>query len=197
MEPPKDLFHEVDVAIIGAGPVRLAIAIMLSRAGLSTLVLDRRPPLDEDTLRPQLLVARLGDLSNLELLGVPDDDPQLVSRIALRCEGDLASGRTERIEVAPQAWPERVDLLTLASQKPDALVPIGKLQQALLAEARAHGTIVRYGCDVTRLRRHARMVSLACSDGTFTRAAIAIIATGAARRSSVRCGCSVVLPSSG
>jgi len=49
----------VDVAIIGAGPVGLAIAIELARLDLTTLVVDRRPPPAEDTgLRPQLLVAR-------------------------------------------------------------------------------------------------------------------------------------------
>ena len=60
-----------DVAIIGAGPVGLAIAIELARLDLTTIVVDRRPPpADDSGLRPQLLVARSGDLANLAHLGV-------------------------------------------------------------------------------------------------------------------------------
>lgn len=181
MEPPLSS-QELDVAIIGAGPVGLALAIELSRAGFSTLVVDRRPPLDQDTIRPQLLVARLGDLANLDSLGIDVFDETLISPLATRCEADLASGHTVRGEVAfPELPAPSSDLLSLARQPPLALVPIGGLQQALLAQALRHGAIVRYGCDVTRLRRHARMVSLSCSDGTTVRAAIAIVATGAAR----------------
>ena len=33
-----------DVIIIGAGPIGLAIAIELARAGFETLVVDKRPP---------------------------------------------------------------------------------------------------------------------------------------------------------
>jgi hypothetical protein len=73
------------------------------------------------------------------------------------------------------------DLMTLASQPPLALIPIGRLQEALLARALAHGATVIYGCEVTRLRRHARSVSLTCADGSAARAAMAVIATGAAR----------------
>jgi 2-polyprenyl-6-methoxyphenol hydroxylase-like FAD-dependent oxidoreductase len=182
LEPPNLSSLELDVAIIGAGPVGLALAIELSRAGFSTLVVDRRPPLDEDTIRPQLLVARLGDLANLDSLGIDVHDETLISPLATRCEGDLASGQTIRGEVAVPALPTRSsDLLLLARQPPLALVPIGALQQALLAQARKQGVTVFYNCEVTRLRRHARMVSLACSDGTTARAAIAIVATGAAR----------------
>ena len=49
--PPINAFgnQEFDVAIIGAGPVGLALAIETARSGLTTLVVDRRPPLTEDT----------------------------------------------------------------------------------------------------------------------------------------------------
>ena len=71
---------EFDVAIIGAGPVGLALAIELARLELAVLVIDRRPPPELDPrLRPQLLVAREGDLANLDALGVDIRDPQLVS----------------------------------------------------------------------------------------------------------------------
>ena len=182
LEPPSLSSLELDVAIIGAGPVGLALAIELSRAGFSTLVVDRRPPLDEDSIRPQLLVARIGDLANLDALGIDVFDETLISPLRDRCEGDLASGETVRGEVVFPALPtQSSDLLSLAAQPPLALVPIGKLQQALLAQARRQGVLVFYSCNVTRLRRHARMVSLSCSDGTTARAAIAIVATGAAR----------------
>ncbi|MBL0214824.1 MAG: hypothetical protein IPQ07_13185 [Myxococcales bacterium] len=164
----------------------LALAIETARLGLTTLVLDRRPPLATDAqVRPQLLVARAGDLAHLARLGVDLEDPRVVSRLHSRCEGDLASGRTVRGEIvgaaAGQVPALPGDLWALASQPPLALVPIGRLQQALLARALVHGATVAYGCEVTRLRRHARSVSLQCADGTTARAAMAVIATGAAR----------------
>lgn len=179
----SELQGDFDVAIIGAGPVGLAISIELSRLGFRTLVVDRRPPLDEDArLRPQLLVAREGDLAHLAHLGLDVDNEWLVSLLATRVEHDLGSGRTVRGTVTgPRSVPPRADLATLASQPPLALVAIGRLQHAMIAEARRHGAIVRYGCDVTKLRRHAREVSLSCADGSVLRAGIAIVATGAAR----------------
>jgi 2-polyprenyl-6-methoxyphenol hydroxylase-like FAD-dependent oxidoreductase len=177
---------EYDLAIIGAGPVGLALAIESSRLGLTTLVVDRRPPLAQDAkVRPQLLVARAGDLAHLHRLGVALDDPRVVSRLDVRCEGDLASGRIVRGEIVSshrRGEPELArDLWELASQPPLALVPIGRLQQALLARALAHGATVVYGCDVVRLRRHARGVSLVCAEGQTARAAMAVITTGAGR----------------
>ena len=181
MEP---LSFTPDVAIIGAGPVGLALSIELSRRGLDTLVLDKRPPPDEDVaLRPQLLVARLGDLANLAHLGVDIDDERIVSLLATRCGEDLSSRRTAHALVnVPDGLPPRtLDLRELTAQPPVALAPIGRLQRVLLARALASEVIVRYRCDVVRLRRHARAVSLVCGDGTSVRAMIAIIATGAGR----------------
>lgn len=178
------LRNELDVAIIGAGPVGLATAIELAKLGLATLVIDRRPPPAEDKqLRPQILVARAGDLAHLDALGVDVDDPYIVSPLATRCEGDLASGRVVRGDVVPpRGGPARApDLWALAKQPPHALVPIGRLQLALVELAVRAGVHVVYGCEVVKLRRHARMVSLVCADGTSVRAAMAIIATGAAR----------------
>lgn len=171
-----------DVAIVGAGPVGLALAIELARAGLATLVVDRRPPLSEDAqARPQLLVARAADLANLIALGVDVREPRLVSRLATRCEADLATGRALRGDVLGVQPMRARDLWALAGEPPLALVPIGRLQRALLGQALRHGADVRYGCDVVRVRRHARAVSLRCGDGTSIRAALAILATGAAR----------------
>jgi 2-polyprenyl-6-methoxyphenol hydroxylase-like FAD-dependent oxidoreductase len=186
--PPQLANRDHDVAIVGAGPVGLAIAIELSRLGLRILVVDRRPPLAQDArARPQLLVARSGDLAHLARLGVDLRDDKLVSVLATRSERDLASGTVVTGEVTGgiPPWDSGApDLRTLSSQPPLALVPIARLQQALLAIALEHGTEVRYGCEVVRLRRHAREVSLACADGSSTsgaRAAMAIVATGAAR----------------
>jgi len=173
-----------DLAVIGAGPVGLAAAIELSRLGLTVIVLDRRPPPDEDAgLRPQLLVARAGDLANLDHVGVDVDDRSLVSMLATRREADLASGRSSTGEATvPRDLLHRTtDLRELAGQPPLALVPIGALQRALAARAVALGATLRYRCEVTRLRRHARTVSLLCRDGTSVRAAMAVIATGASR----------------
>src|SRR5262249_45182384 len=79
---------EVDLAIVGAGPVGLALAIELSRLELTTLVVDRRPPPAEDALRPQMLVARAGDLAHLARLGV---DLDVVSMLTARCQTDAVS----------------------------------------------------------------------------------------------------------
>src|SRR5262245_8530539 len=108
-----------DVAIIGAGPVGLALAIELARLELSTLVVDRRPPPAQDThLRPQLLVARAGDLANLAHLGVDVRDPQIVTLLASRCEADLSTGRSIRGEVATltSVPPQTANLWELAAQ---------------------------------------------------------------------------------
>jgi 2-polyprenyl-6-methoxyphenol hydroxylase-like FAD-dependent oxidoreductase len=176
------LGSEHDVAIIGAGPVGLAIAIELARAELSVLVVDRRPHVDEDAgRRPQILVARAGDLANLAHLGLDIDNPWFVSMLHTRVETDLASGTIVRGDVAPTVIAPPQDLWTLASQPPLALVPIGRLQQVLLERAEKLGVTVRYDTTVTRLRRHARYVSLACAGGASARAALAIVATGAAR----------------
>ncbi len=187
MEPPSSSASRAtryDVAIIGAGPVGLALAIALARQGLHTLVVDRRPPLDHDAhVRPQLLVARAGDLAHLRLLGLELDDPCLVSWLASRCEIDLASGRSIRGDVSSSrpALAVPAELGELTAQPPLALIPIGRLQQTLLARARALAVDVRYGCEVVRLRRHARAVSLRCADGGDAQATLAIIVTGAAR----------------
>lgn len=182
--PILALRTEYDLAIIGAGPVGLAAAIELAKLGLSVLVIDRRPPPTEDKqLRPQILVARAGDLAHLDALGVDVDDPLIVSLLATRCEADLASGRVVRGDVVPPrgGLVRAPDLWELAKQPPHALVPIGRLQLALLELAERAGATVAYGCEVVKLRRHARMVSIACADGTTVQAAMAIIATGAAR----------------
>lgn len=187
MEPPSftlPTHRTFDLAIVGAGPVGLAIAIELSQLGLAVVVLDRRPPLEQDLrARPQLLVARTGDLAHLAQLGVDVRDDKLVSLLAIRTERDLASGTVVSGEIRGLSrWFERADQLeALAGQPPIALVPIAKLQAALLARATSSGATVLYDCEVTRLRRHAREVSIACANGTSIRATMAILATGAAR----------------
>jgi len=172
---------EYDLAIIGAGPVGLAIAIEATRHGLATLVVDRRPsPFADAGVRPQLLVARAGDLANLEHLGIAIGDSWLVTRLATRVERDLVYNRTLRGDVHPsQLATARVDLWTLAAQPPIALVPIGRLQQVLLAAAQTRGVTVLYEREITQLRRHALAVSLRDATGASARAAIAVIATGA------------------
>jgi 2-polyprenyl-6-methoxyphenol hydroxylase-like FAD-dependent oxidoreductase len=213
MEPLPNPTQVFDLAIIGAGPVGLALAIELARLELTTLVVDRRPPPAEDTgLRAQLLVARAGDLANLARLGVDVRDPHIVTLLASRCEADLSTGRTIRGGVVKltSVPPQTSNLWQLAAQPPRALVPIGRLQQVLLERALHHGAIVRYGCEVTRVRRHARFASLQCvtpchpsvaaprgADGTSLRAALVVIATGAARSlalSLLRGACAVELP---
>ena len=144
------------------------------------LLVDRRPEADA-SVRPQLLVARAGDLANLEHLGIDIADPYTVTMLQTRVERDLASGQMIRGEVTAGAATPAQDLFTLASQPPLALVPIGRLQEALLERADAARVTTRYACQVTRLRRHARYVSIMCADGSSATAPLAIIATGAAR----------------
>jgi len=174
---------EYDLAIIGAGPVGLAIAIEATRHGLATLVVDRRAsPFTDTRVRPQLLVARAGDLANLEHMGLAIGDPWLVTRLATRVERDLVFGRTQRGDVhASQLAATRTDLYTLASQPPVALVPIGRLQQVLLAAAQTRGVTVLYEREIVRVRRHATAVSLRDATGASALASVVVIATGAAR----------------
>ncbi|HEV7559787.1 MAG TPA: FAD-dependent oxidoreductase [Kofleriaceae bacterium] len=175
---------EVDVAIIGAGPVGLAMAIELSRRVDSVVVVDRRPPPELDTLRPQMLVARPGDLANLKRLGV---DRSITSILTKRCQNDPDTGDLACASLPAMAKPARaIDLVELASQPPVALVPIGRLQQALLVIARLRRVEVIYDFDAVRLRRHARNTTIDGQKGTSAagvtvRAKLVVIATGAAR----------------
>jgi 2-polyprenyl-6-methoxyphenol hydroxylase-like FAD-dependent oxidoreductase len=174
-DPPT----EVDVAIIGAGPVGLAMAIELSRRVDRVVVVDRRPPPELDTMRPQMLVARPGDLANLKRLGV---DLSVTSILTKRCENDPDTSELACRTLPAIAKPVRaIDLAELASQPPVALVPIGRLQQALLVTARLRRVDVVYGFDAVRLRRHARASTITSAAGITVRAKLVVIATGAAR----------------
>ena len=175
----SDLPIEVDVAIIGAGPVGLAMAIELSRRVDSVVIVDRRPPPELDTLRPQMLVARPGDLANLKRLGV---DLSVTSILTKRCENDPVTSDLACRTLPAMAKPARaIDLAELASQSPVALVPIGRLQQALLVIARLRRVDVIYDFDAVRLRRHARNTTINSAGGATIRAKLVVIATGAAR----------------
>lgn len=175
--------HSFDVAVIGAGPIGASLASELSRCGLSVVLVDRRPPPAEDALRPQLLVAREADLARLANLGVDVDDPDVVAPIESLCRGDLVRDwcRCDDAEVPEPVLDARYGLNSTAFGRPAALVPIGRLQAALVDIARANGADVRYWFDVSRLRRHARAVSLSAADGSSVRATVAIVATGARR----------------
>ena len=170
---------EVDVAIIGAGPVGLAMAIEMSRRVDSVVVVDKRPPPELDTLRPQMLVARPGDLANLKRLGV---DMSVTSILTKRCQNDPDTGELACATLPTITKPKRaIDLAELAAQAPAALVPIGRLQQALLSVARLRRVEVVYDFDAVRLRRHTRNTMITSADGVTVRAKLVVIATGAAR----------------
>lgn len=172
-----------DIAVIGAGPVGLAIASELALLGFDVLVVDRRPPLAQDTgVRAQLLVARANDLANLADLGIDVSDRSLVSPISLRRHLDLFTGDSHTVEVSDRERNAHDGaVFGSAYQPPVALVPIGRLQRALLAQATDNGATVLYNCKVTRIKRHARFASLQLDDAPPLRAKLAIVATGAAR----------------
>ncbi len=182
---PRPGHEPYDIAVIGAGPVGLAIASQLLRIGFDVVVLDRRPPPDEDAkLRQQLLVARPNDLANLARLGIDLRDPYLVCPIAERFHDDLLNGDFQSTEVHPSdMFDGDPDAKPFASayQGPVALVPIGRLQQALLAQLESSGGRVLYNCHVDRLIRHKRHTSIHVRDANPVMAKLAIIATGAAR----------------
>lgn len=174
-----------DIAIVGAGPVGLAVAVELARRDIAVVVLDRRPPLGDDPgARPQLLVARAGDLAHLAQLGIELADRAVISPLSTRTERDFASGVIVAGELrSDETLPTPVTTLwELSRQRPIALVPIARLQQALVQQAIAAGASVFYDTEAIRVRRHARAVSIRYRRLGHTgslRATVAIIATGA------------------
>lgn len=179
LPPPSPSQTAFDIAIVGAGPVGLAIAAELARSELSVIVLDKRPPLDQDTLRPQMLVAREGDLGNLASVGV---DLSMFSRIQTMCRSQHPDDELEcgGIDLGDDSQITR-DLVELASQKPAALVPIGDLQRALAKIAAIRGATIAYALEVESIRRHAHRSSLTFAFGYSLTAKLVILATGAAR----------------
>lgn len=159
----------------------LALAVRLADHA-DVVVLDRRP---EGVARPQLLVARPGDLARLADLGLRVSDPELVSPIARRRGRDHRTGARVEVEVPPAAFARAApgSIHDLRFQRPVALVAIARLQAALAARARQLGVELRYDCAVSRIRRHAQAASLDVDKGGAPplRARMVVIATGASQ----------------
>lgn len=154
------------------------LAIRAAEVGARVVVLDRR---DEGVARPQLLVARPGDLARLASLGLDIGDADLVAPIAVRSGRDRITDRRGDAEVDPRLVeePEASTIYDLAFERPVALIAIERLQAALAAEARARGVEFRYNAEVSRVRRHARCSSVDAGEGSV-RGRLVCLATGAA-----------------
>ncbi len=162
-----------DIAIVGAGPIGLALALALARRGIRTVVLDGKERLDEHS-RATLLPPRA--LETLAAVGVL---PELVAAgqvnpaLDIRRPGDLAS----ILRFDFDAW-------SPVTAVPYALaIPQDRTERVLLAAAeRRAGIDVRFGERMTELRRSDGVAEVQTATGTVVRAAYVVGADGAHSR---------------
>src|SRR2546421_9308284 len=153
--------HDVDVAIVGAGPTGLALAGELRLAGVTCRVLERR------TDQPNLTRAFAVHARTLELLDARGLADELVAH-GVKVDG-----------VAPTPG-ARLDLTTLPSRYPMLLVvPQSGTEKLLEERARELGAQIVRGADVVGLTQEADGVRLDLADGSAVTAAYVVGTDGA------------------
>lgn len=157
---------EADVAVVGYGPVGALTALLLGRAGLSCVVLDRRAPVH------QLPRAVAADDEVLRILAAAGLGETVATMVVV--PGAVFLGRDGR-EVL------RVDFDGTSNGQPGlALFRQPELEAALRARVAAlPGVRPVLGRAVAGLEQRAGAVTLTLDDGTLVRAPLVVAADGA------------------
>ncbi|MBD0841427.1 FAD-dependent monooxygenase [Streptomyces sp. TRM68416] len=148
-----DTSTDTDVLVVGAGPTGLLLAAELSRAGVTTTLVERRDT-ESNLTRAFAVHAR-----TLELLDARGMARELV-----------ATGVTvDTVGSLPQFGHAEIDLTRLPSRFPYVLVtPQYETERLLRAHGEALGVDLRWGTELVSLRRHPDTVEaeLRRGDGT-------------------------------
>ncbi|MGW4898120.1 FAD-dependent monooxygenase [Kitasatospora sp. NPDC004240] len=152
------------VAIVGAGPTGLALAVTLARAGIDFVLLDR---LAESPRTSRAGVVHARTLEVLEELGAADallPRGLRLSRFAVR------DGARRLLDIGFEALPTRYPFTLLTPQY--------ETEAVLLARLRELGGDVTRPYEVTEVRQNADAVTVTMRTGEQLRAAYAVGADG-------------------
>jgi len=197
----SSLTTEIDVAIIGAGPVGLTLAALLDRQRVTSRVFERRSALHRD---PQAHVINTRTMEILRGLGIEQEvQAEAASPLLLRwvtwCEslagrelgrislqGDSPAGLTQRLALSPTS---------IANLAQNRLEPL--LCDLVRRSARSE---VRFNCEVVAVEERGDRVMLTVRqpDGSeqCTNAKWAVACDGAGSRTRSRLGIELIGPAS-
>ncbi|MBY8878420.1 FAD-dependent oxidoreductase [Actinacidiphila acidipaludis] len=152
------------VAIVGAGPTGLALAVTLAQAGIDFVLLDRQAE-GANTSRAAVVHAR-----TLEVLDTLGASSELLRRGLLVDRFTVRDGRRElaRLSFAGLPTPHPYTLM----------VPQSETEDVLLARLRELGGDVHRPCEVTAAEQDADGVTLTTAGGETLRARYAVGADG-------------------
>lgn len=145
--------HDVDVIVVGAGPVGLSLAIDLGRRGVRCLLAERNPTtapwpkMDRTNARSMELWRRIGVADRVRALGYPADNPMDVFLLTRMSEPALAVLRF------PSVAERRQQIATCRdgsmALEPYQLVSQNKVEPLLKSVAEATPNVwVRYGYEL-------------------------------------------------
>jgi 2-polyprenyl-6-methoxyphenol hydroxylase-like FAD-dependent oxidoreductase len=144
--------HETDVVIVGAGPTGLMLAGDLARAGVRTIVLERRGVEGKQNTTSRAFAVHARTLEELDARGVADDL--------------IATGAPVReLRLFRRT---RIDLSKLPTRFPYLLVtPQFNTERILSERAQKLGAVVITGAPVEQVVQHAAGVTATTADATY------------------------------
>jgi 2-polyprenyl-6-methoxyphenol hydroxylase-like FAD-dependent oxidoreductase len=142
--------QEVDVALVGGGPVGLSLALHLERYGVSCLVVEAEPDTrwhpkgNSNNARTMEIFRRLGIADGMRALGLPADHPYDVAFFTRLSGFEIARGRTpsRRERLAQRAAAARDDQIPEPPHRANQMF----IERFLLDETRQRKNVtLRFG----------------------------------------------------